>query len=125
MLDSKDATDQQVVGSADCPTLTNYLSPSSRDHFDQVCELLKELGLRYKCYELPTYLLLTHSLYYSFSVNPRLVRGLDYYAHTVFEFVGRPSAHLGPQQATLLAGGVYDNLIATFGGPAIPGVGYV
>lgn len=56
-------------------------------------------------------------------VNPRLVRGLDYYGQTVFEFVGQPGPQLGPQQATLLAGGVYDSLVSTFGGPAISGVG--
>jgi histidyl-tRNA synthetase len=63
------------------------------------------------------------NLCHSFVVNPRLVRGLDYYGQTVFEFVGQPGPQLGPQQATLLAGGVYDSLVSTFGGPAISGVG--
>ncbi len=59
----------------------------------------------------------------SFHFDPWLVRGLDYYSQTVFEYVGRPGPQLGPQQATLLAGGQYDNLVATFGGPSLTGVG--
>ncbi|ELR24438.1 histidine-tRNA ligase [Acanthamoeba castellanii str. Neff] len=105
VLDSKDASDQQVVRAAECPVLVDYLSEQSRDHFQQVCGLLTQLDL-------------------SFVVNPRLVRGLDYYGQTVFEFVGQPGPQLGPQQATLLAGGVYDSLVSTFGGPAISGVGW-
>jgi len=105
VLDSKDVSDQQVVLSPECPILSDYLSNPSREHFHEVCELLKQLDI-------------------SFRVNPRLVRGLDYYNHTVFEFVGKPTPQLGPQQGTLLAGGAYNSLVSLFGGPPIPGVGW-
>jgi len=99
ILDSKDPRTQEIVQAA--PTLLDYLSPESRDRFDQVQTLLTALGI-------------------SYTLNPRLVRGLDYYTHTVFEI---QSADLGAQ-ATVCAGGRYDGLVAELGGPETPAVGW-
>jgi histidyl-tRNA synthetase len=99
ILDSKDATDQSLVANA--PRLENFLSPEANAYFKAVCRGLDLLGLPYK-------------------VNSQLVRGLDYYCHTVFEFV---TTELGAQGA-LLAGGRYDGLSETLGGPKTPGVGW-
>ena len=57
-------------------------------------------------------------------VDPKLVRGLDYYSHTIFEFVTLQSDKLGAAQGTVLAGGRYDGLVETMGGPPTPGVGW-
>jgi len=60
-----------------------------------------------------------------FVVNPHLVRGLDYYQHTAFEFVEKPNTHnLGKQQTTVIAGGRYDGLVENLGGADIPGIGW-
>ncbi len=99
ILDSKDEGDRQVV--ADAPLFGDYLNAFSRDYFEQVKAGLDALGIAYE-------------------VKPRLVRGLDYYTHTAFEFT---TAELGAQGA-VLAGGRYDGLIETLGGPATPGIGW-
>jgi len=99
ILDSKSPEDQEALTHA--PTITEFLTPSAKHHFTTVCELLGDLELQWQ-------------------INPRLVRGLDYYNHTVFEIA---SMHLGAQNA-LGGGGRYDGLIATLGGPNLPSVGF-
>ena len=99
ILDSKDQGDQAIVAGA--PRFDVYLNEASRAFFATVRRDLDRLGIGYQ-------------------VNPRLVRGLDYYTHTAFEFV---SDALGAQ-ATVLAGGRYDGLIGAMGGPETPGVGW-
>jgi len=99
ILDSKDEGDRKLV--ADAPLMQEYLNPPSRAFFDEVCRGLDALGIAYE-------------------VNPRLVRGLDYYTHTAFEFI---TEALGAQGA-VIAGGRYDGLIETLGGPATPGIGW-
>ena len=99
ILDSKDAKTQAIVQTA--PSLLDYLSPDSQKHFDQVQQYLNDLGIPYQ-------------------VNPRLVRGLDYYTHTAFEI---QSADLGAQ-ATVCGGGRYDGLMAQLGGPDTPAIGW-
>ncbi|MEM8604370.1 MAG: histidine--tRNA ligase [Cyanobacteria bacterium P01_H01_bin.121] len=99
ILDSKDEKTQQIVTEA--PNLLEYLSSESKQFFDAVQALLTNLGI-------------------SYSLNPRLVRGLDYYTHTAFEI---QSSDLGAQ-ATVCGGGRYDGLVAELGGTATPAVGW-
>ncbi len=99
ILDSKDEGDRAIL--KDAPSLAEALNPSSREFFEEVKAGLDALGIRYR-------------------LNPALVRGLDYYTHTAFEFT---TARLGAQGA-VLAGGRYDGLIATMGGPDTPGIGW-
>ncbi len=99
ILDSKDAKDQALV--AEAPNIEAYLNPDSREFFEAVKQGLSALGI-------------------DFALNARLVRGLDYYTHTAFEFV---TDALGAQGA-VLAGGRYDGLIEILGGPATPGIGW-
>ena len=99
ILDSKDRGDREVVAGA--PLFGDYLNEASGAYFDAVKTGLDALGIRYQ-----------H--------NPRLVRGLDYYTHTAFEFT---TTELGAQGA-VLAGGRYDGLIKTMGGPPTPGTGW-
>jgi histidyl-tRNA synthetase len=99
ILDSKDAKTQAIAQAA--PSILDYLGEASRHHFDQVCQQLTDLGI-------------------SFELNPRLVRGLDYYTHTAFEI---QSNDLGAQ-ATVCGGGRYDGLVAELGGPTTPAVGW-
>ena len=99
LLDSKDERDRAV--SADAPSYDDYLNALSVDFFAEVCEGLDALGIPYVR-------------------NPRLVRGLDYYGHTAFEFV---TDALGAQGA-VIAGGRYDGLVETMGGPPTPGIGW-
>lgn len=99
ILDSKDKRTQEIV--ADAPSLLSYLSTESGSHFEKVQQLLSEIGISYQ-------------------VNPRLVRGLDYYTYTAFEM---QSDDLGAQ-ATVCAGGRYDGLVAQLGGPDTPAVGW-
>ncbi|TSE27265.1 Histidine--tRNA ligase [Tepidimonas sediminis] len=99
ILDTKNPAMQALVEGA--PRLLDHLGSASRAHFETVCALLEALGIGYR-------------------VNPRLVRGLDYYQHTVFEFV---TTSLGAQ-GTVCAGGRYDGLIAELGGKPAPGVGW-
>ena len=88
----------------DAPRLTDHLSPGSRQHFQSVLAGLEALNIPY-------------------AVNPRLVRGLDYYTLTTFE-VTSTSAHLGVQQNAVGAGGRYDGLVETLGGPKTPAIGF-
>jgi histidyl-tRNA synthetase len=86
---------------ADAPLMGDYLNAASADMFGAVRAGLDRLGIAYR-------------------LNPRLVRGLDYYTHTAFEFTTR---ELGAQGA-LIAGGRYDGLIEAMGGPPTPGIGW-
>jgi histidyl-tRNA synthetase len=99
ILDSKDPRTQEILQTA--PSIHNHLSPDSQKRFDQVQQLLIDLGIPYH-------------------INAGLVRGLDYYTHTVFEI---QSDHLGAQ-ATVCAGGRYDGLVRELGGAETPGVGW-
>jgi histidyl-tRNA synthetase len=99
ILDSKDPGDREVVAGA--PKLAEALNERSREFFAAVLRGLDELHINYE-------------------VNPRLVRGLDYYCHTTFEFV----THRLGAQGTLLAGGRYDGLIEQMGGQPTPGTGW-
>jgi histidyl-tRNA synthetase len=99
ILDSKNPEMQGVIAGA--PLLTDYLDPESRQHFELLCAMLTGIGVAY-------------------TVNPRLVRGLDYYTRTVFEWI-TPSS--GAQNA-VCSGGRYDGLIAQLGGEATPAIGF-
>ena len=99
ILDSKDEKTQEITANA--PSILDYLSDDSRQHFDRVCQLLVQLGISYQ-------------------LNPRLVRGLDYYTHTAFEIL---STDLGAQ-ATVCGGGRYDGLISQLGGNQTPAIGW-
>lgn len=99
VLDSKSPEDKGIACLA--PKITDYLNNYSRDFFASVCDMLRESDI-------------------SFEANPHLVRGLDYYCHTVFEFV---TESLGAQ-GTVLAGGRYDGLVAALGGNDISGIGW-
>ncbi|WP_121968011.1 histidine--tRNA ligase [Leptolyngbya sp. BC1307] len=99
ILDSKDKRTQEIV--VDAPSLLDYLSEDSQRHFDGVQQHLTNLGI-------------------PFNINPRLVRGLDYYTHTAFEI---QSSDLGAQ-ATVCGGGRYDGLVAQLGGPDTPAIGF-
>ena len=99
ILDSKDPGDQRLA--AEAPDFAEYLNDSSREFFARVRDGLDRLGIGYR-------------------LNPRLVRGLDYYTHTAFEFV---TTDLGAQ-GTVIGGGRYDGLVELMGGPAMPGVGW-
>lgn len=85
----------------DAPQLISHLSPTAKSHFDEVLSILTALGI-------------------PFRINPRLVRGLDYYCLTAFEIT---SSHLGAQNA-VGAGGRYDGLVELLGGPSTPAVGF-
>ena len=99
ILDSKNPEMQPLIARA--PLLTEHLDADSRAHFQALCAGLDSLGI-------------------AFEVNPRLVRGLDYYGRTVFEWV---TDALGAQDA-VCAGGRYDGLIAQLGGEATPAIGF-
>jgi histidyl-tRNA synthetase len=99
ILDSKDAKDRVLLAAA--PRVDDYLTGSAAHFFDEVCDGLDAAGV-------------------SWERNPRLVRGLDYYRHTAFEFV---TERLGAQ-GTVLAGGRYDGLIEALGGSPTPAVGW-
>jgi len=99
ILDSKDPGDQAVV--ADAPDIDAYLTDEAGAFFEKVTDGLKAAGVAWQR-------------------NARLVRGLDYYRHTAFEFI---TDRLGAQ-GTMLGGGRYDGLIETLGGPATPAVGW-
>ena len=99
ILDSKDEGDRKLI--ADAPVFSDYLNQESQDFFATVRQGLDDIGIRYR-------------------LNPRLVRGLDYYCHTAFEFT---TTELGSQSA-VMAGGRYDGLIEMMGGPSTPGVGW-
>ncbi|MGZ9034585.1 MAG: histidine--tRNA ligase, partial [Rhodospirillales bacterium] len=99
ILDSKDPGDRAVVAVA--PSILDSLNEASRSFFAAVCAGLDTLGIGYR-------------------VNSKLVRGLDYYSHTAFEFV---TDALGAQ-GTVLAGGRYDGLAEQIGGRSLPGIGW-
>ncbi len=99
ILDSKAPEDQALVRSA--PTMLDVLCEPCAAHFARVRAMLDAVGVPY-------------------AVDPRIVRGLDYYTRTVFEFI---SDDLGAQ-STVCAGGRYDGLVASLGGPPTPGVGF-
>ena len=99
ILDSKNPDTQALLAGA--PTLAEALSPESRDRFARVTDGLTLLGI-------------------PFQLNPRLVRGLDYYSHTAFEIT---STQLGAQ-ATVCGGGRYDGLVEQLGGPATAAIGW-
>lgn len=99
ILDTKNPDMESLV--AEAPTLVEHLQDESRAHFEQLCAGLASAGLPYV-------------------INPRLVRGLDYYARTVFEWV---SDQLGAQ-GTVCAGGRYDGLVEQLGGKKVPAVGF-
>jgi histidyl-tRNA synthetase len=99
ILDSKDEGDRKIV--VDAPLMAEFLNAESEDFFAALCEGLEVLEIAY-------------------NLNPRLVRGLDYYTHTAFEFV---TGALGAQGA-VIAGGRYDGLIEMLGGPPTPGIGW-
>ncbi|MCX2944413.1 histidine--tRNA ligase [Rahnella perminowiae] len=99
VLDSKNPDIQTLLN--DAPELGDYLDEESREHFAGLCELLEQSGIPY-------------------TINQRLVRGLDYYNRTVFEWV---TNSLG-SQGTVCAGGRYDGLVEQLGGRATPGVGF-
>lgn len=99
ILDSKDSADQDIIRNA--PVLFDYLSDADADHFAAVCAILESSGI-------------------TIEVCKTLVRGLDYYSHTVFEFT---SLQLGAQN-TVCGGGRYDQLFSMLGGGTTPAVGF-
>lgn len=99
VLDSKNPAIQEIL--VDAPMLSAYLDPESQQHFTGLCELLDAAGIKYQ-------------------VNERLVRGLDYYNRTVFEWI---TDSLGAQ-GTVCGGGRYDGLVEQLGGKATPSVGF-
>jgi histidyl-tRNA synthetase len=100
VLDSKDEQDQDIINAL--PKIADYLGEESKAHFAQVLSALDACRVPYH-------------------VNPRLVRGLDYYTRTTFEFTVQTG--LGTQNA-LLGGGRYDGLSEMLGGPKAPGIGF-
>jgi histidyl-tRNA synthetase len=99
VLDSKNPAMQSLIAAA--PSLHEHLDDESRRHFEQLCDALQVANIPYR-------------------VNPRLVRGLDYYTRTVFEWV---TSHLGAQ-GTVCAGGRYDGLVEQLGGQSTPAAGF-
>jgi histidyl-tRNA synthetase len=99
ILDSKDEGDRALL--ADAPTIEKFLTDGARAHWDGVRENLVRFGV-------------------AFVESPRIVRGLDYYGHTAFEFV---TSELGAQ-GTVMAGGRYDGLVEAMGGPPTPCIGW-
>ena len=99
ILDSKNEGDQKIIQNA--PNILEYLNIDSKTRFEDVCKGLDHLNIKYK-------------------IEKNLVRGLDYYCHTAFEFT---TNELGTQ-GTVLAGGRYDGLSKMLGGPDVPGVGW-
>lgn len=99
ILDSKDPGDRALV--ADAPTIAPYLTETAASFYAKLQDHLARMGVPYR-------------------ENPRIVRGLDYYSHTAFEFV---TSALGAQ-GTVMAGGRYDGLVEEMGGPATPAVGW-
>lgn len=102
ILDSKDEQDKQFLPNA--PKIIDYLNDDARKNFDQITQMLDQLGI-------------------SYTIDNDLVRGLDYYSGIIFEFmVEDPS--LWESATTILGGGRYDNLVEEFDGPATPAVGF-
>ena len=101
ILDCKIDAKNPIMENA--PKMIDYLNETSREHFNKVQEYLKAMNI-------------------DFVVNPKIVRGLDYYTHTVFEV--EASVEGFGSQSVLGAGGRYNNLVSSIGGPATPGVGF-
>ena len=99
ILDSKNEEDQKIIQNA--PSILEYLNIDSKNRFEDVCKGLDHLNIKYQ-------------------IEKNLVRGLDYYCHTAFEFI----THELGSQGTVLAGGRYDGLSKMLGGPEVPGVGW-
>ena len=99
ILDSKDPKDREILKGS--PSILHYLSKEAAHHFQELCRLLDLIHIPYV-------------------INDKIVRGLDYYQKTVFEFL---TDSLGAQN-TIGAGGRYDGLLATFDGPDLPGIGF-
>ena len=99
ILDSKNPQMQELINTA--PLMKDHLDAESRTHFDQLQNILNKAGIEYE-------------------INPRLVRGLDYYGQTVFEWV---TDQLGAQ-GTVCAGGRYNGLVEHFGGKSVPACGF-
>jgi histidyl-tRNA synthetase len=102
VFDCKVPEDQIIIETL--PTIADYLLPDSKEHFAAVLRGLQACGIKYH-------------------LNPRLVRGLDYYTRTTFEFTVPDGSGLGTQNA-LLGGGRYDGLSEMLGGPKAPGIGF-
>lgn len=99
VLDSKEKEDQVIVEGA--PSILDYLDPDSQEYFTTVRQMLDQLGLDYV-------------------IDTKMVRGLDYYNHTIFEFM----TEIDGNDLTICAGGRYDKLVEYFGGPETPGFGF-
>lgn len=99
ILDSKDPKDKELLREA--PSILNSLTPAAKDHFEKVCACLEQIAIPYV-------------------IDDKIVRGLDYYNKTVFEVL---TESLGAQN-TIGAGGRFDGLISTLGGPSLPAVGF-
>lgn len=99
ILDSKDPKDQEIL--KECPSILDFLSDNSKNHFNEVCRQLTKINIPYQ-------------------IKTSLVRGLDYYNETVFEIT---SNVLGAQNS-IGAGGRYNGLIKTLGGPDLPSIGF-
>lgn len=99
VLDSKEKEDKVAVANA--PSILDYLDEASQAHFTAVRQMLERLGINYV-------------------INTNMVRGLDYYNHTIFEFV----TDIDGNELTICAGGRYDNLVSYFGGPETPAFGF-
>ena len=99
MLDTKSKDEQLILNNA--PKISEFYTDEDQDHFDTLKKLLTDINIPFK-------------------INPKLVRGLDYYSRTVFEFT---CSELGAQDA-ILGGGRYDNLVENLGGKPTPGIGF-
>ena len=99
VLDSKEKEDKEAVENA--PSILDYLDDDSQAHFQGVCDMLEVLDIPYV-------------------IDTNMVRGLDYYNHTIFEFI----TQVDKSELTLCAGGRYDSLVEYFGGPATAGFGF-
>ncbi|HFU6898432.1 TPA: histidine--tRNA ligase [Streptococcus agalactiae] len=99
VLDSKEPEDKLAVENA--PSILDYLDESSQAHFDAVCHMLDALNIPY-------------------IIDTNMVRGLDYYNHTIFEFI----TEIEDNELTICAGGRYDSLVSYFGGPETPAFGF-
>ncbi|MDG3131484.1 histidine--tRNA ligase [Streptococcus suis] len=99
VLDSKEKEDKQAVKNA--PSILDYLDEDSKIHFKAVRSMLNQLGIPYM-------------------IDTKMVRGLDYYNHTIFEFI----TDVAGTDLTICAGGRYDGLVSYFGGPETPGFGF-
>lgn len=102
VLDSKDKRDKQFV--ADAPSILDYLTPEASQRFETVKTMLDKLGI-------------------SYVVDPTMVRGLDYYNHTIFEIMVKAKS-LGSGYTTICGGGRYNGLVEQLGGPETPGIGF-